>query len=332
MSTNEVSPLTIEALIQQTPSCALTDPAKKQELYRFLENEIAAFVPDLETEKGRKAIAALAYKIARTKTAIDDAGAELKAEWLRKSQAIDAGRREIRDRLDALKEKAREPLTRWEKDEEGRQANIKASFEFLQAITIVTTTMTSADVKDKLEQAQDFILDERTFREMYQPVLGARAAAVRSLRASLDRITEDEFDREELARLREIQAKRDEEDRKAAQEKERLQFEADRKERERIAEEDRAAQKQLDIDKAIDRERQRVADEAARLNREAEKKLADEKKLAANKKHRAAVVKVAALALMKESGLDETACRNVIELITDGKIPAVSISFTGETK
>lgn len=87
----------LELEIRQQPSLALLDPAKKKELYDFLEREIAEFVPDLETETGRKKIASLAYKVARTKTAIDDAGALLKSEWLKKSQAIDLSRRDIRE-------------------------------------------------------------------------------------------------------------------------------------------------------------------------------------------------------------------------------------------
>lgn len=119
MSTTETT-TSIELVIQQTPSVALLDPVKKEELYAFLEREIAAFVPDLSTEASRKKIAALAYKVARTKTAIDDAGAELKAEALKKSQIIDAGRKEIRDRLDEMKARVRKPLTDWEEAEAAR--------------------------------------------------------------------------------------------------------------------------------------------------------------------------------------------------------------------
>jgi len=42
--------------------------------------EIDAFVPDVSTKKGRDAIASIAHKVARSKTALDNVGKELVAE------------------------------------------------------------------------------------------------------------------------------------------------------------------------------------------------------------------------------------------------------------
>src|SRR3990167_1039929 len=144
MSTTETS---IDLLIQHQPSVALLDPKKKEELYAFLEREIEAFLPDLSTEATRKKIAALAYKVARTKTAIDDAGAGLKAEWLKKSQLIDISRREIREKLDVLRDKARKPLTDWETAEEELIAFCEKQIAQLQAAPQVLESDSSATIE-----------------------------------------------------------------------------------------------------------------------------------------------------------------------------------------
>lgn len=81
-----------------------------------------SFVPDITTAKGRKEIASLAYKVAQTKTYLDGLGKDLVAELKEIPKLIDANRKTVRDRLDELKAKARQPLTDYEEE----QARIKA--------------------------------------------------------------------------------------------------------------------------------------------------------------------------------------------------------------
>lgn len=100
-------------------------------LYALL-NEVRAHVEanrtdDVSTEAGRKAIASLAYKVARSKTTLDDAGKALVADWKKQARVVDDLRVLARDFLDALKDSVRKPLTDWETEqarieEERRQA------------------------------------------------------------------------------------------------------------------------------------------------------------------------------------------------------------------
>ena len=62
------------AIVAENPVVVLTDQAKFDRFYQEMKRETDAHVADLTTEKGRKAIASLAFKVARTKTAIDEAG------------------------------------------------------------------------------------------------------------------------------------------------------------------------------------------------------------------------------------------------------------------
>ena len=79
--------------------------------------EAAKATRDISTIEGRAAIASLAYKIARTKTGLDDMGKEVVADWKAKASMVDAERRRIRERCDALKDDFRQPLTEWEEAE-----------------------------------------------------------------------------------------------------------------------------------------------------------------------------------------------------------------------
>ncbi|HID7917402.1 TPA: hypothetical protein ACXIEW_002580 [Pseudomonas aeruginosa] len=54
-----------------------------------IREEIDGFVPDVTTRKGREAIASIAYKVARSKTALDNVGKELVVDAKRWRHARD---------------------------------------------------------------------------------------------------------------------------------------------------------------------------------------------------------------------------------------------------
>jgi colicin import membrane protein len=91
--------------------------AKLDDLLLQIRTEVATIVPDVLTAGGRKEIASLAYKVARSKTTIDDAGKTLVAEWKAKSAQVDASRKKARDYLDTLKDEVRKPLDDWEAEQ-----------------------------------------------------------------------------------------------------------------------------------------------------------------------------------------------------------------------
>ncbi len=84
--------------------------------------EIDSFVPDVSTRKGREAIASIAYKVARSKTALDGVGKDLVAELKEVPKKIDAERKRMRDLLDSWQAEVRKPLTEWEEAEAARVA------------------------------------------------------------------------------------------------------------------------------------------------------------------------------------------------------------------
>ena len=89
------------------------------------------FEPDLSTDKGRKAIASLAAKVAKLKVRLDDMGKELVGGWKAKSKIVDGSRKKMRDELDAIKTLARKPLTDWEDKEKDRVQAHRESIDYI---------------------------------------------------------------------------------------------------------------------------------------------------------------------------------------------------------
>lgn len=82
---------------------------------------------DVNTDKGRKAIASMAYRVAQSKTYIESHGKELAAELKEIPKLVDSNRKYAKDFLDALKDKVRKPLDEWEAEQEA--IKLKAKIE-----------------------------------------------------------------------------------------------------------------------------------------------------------------------------------------------------------
>ena len=105
-----------------------------------------------DTASGRKAIASVAYRVARTKTALDDAGKQLVADIKAQAATIDSERRRIREALDQLKADIARPVTLWEIEEEGRQVRITAVLSRLRGL--YRPGLTVAEVDAAVAEAQ----------------------------------------------------------------------------------------------------------------------------------------------------------------------------------
>jgi len=82
--------------VSANPGLVLLDRERFNQFYEAIKDETDKLVPDLTTEWGRKEIASLAFKVTKTKTAIDAAGKLLKEEAQATVTKVDAARREIR--------------------------------------------------------------------------------------------------------------------------------------------------------------------------------------------------------------------------------------------
>ncbi len=192
----------IATIVNQTPVIVLTDTKSRDEFYAHVQAEVDAFEPDVSTDKGRKAIASLAYKIARTKTAIDAAGKELNDEARQRINAVDAERRAVREHFDALAKQVRQPLTEWEEAEEKRAEFIDNMIAMFRSARIVEMGETSASIRERGGEIFQIALDPDVFQDRLAAAQAEKDETVEILRGALDRAVAAEKEAEELARLR----------------------------------------------------------------------------------------------------------------------------------
>jgi len=213
VATIEPTTTAIAAVVEQTPVVVLTDRDQRDAFYAHIQHEVDAFKPDTSTEKGRKAIKAFAYKITRTKTAIDDAGKQLNEEARARINAVDAERRVVKEKLTALAAEVRRPLTEWEDAEEKRVEACRAVIDGIKASAVVTIEDTAATVRTRGAEVWNIAIDDNNFRDMAPEAVAAKEMAVSALKSALARLTKEEADRAELDRLRAEAAAREERDR-----------------------------------------------------------------------------------------------------------------------
>ncbi len=318
--------------------------------------EIDAFVPDVSTKKGRDAIASIAHKVARSKTALDNVGKDLVAELKEIPKKIDAERKRMRDTLDAWKDEVRAPLNEWEQAEADRVAGHERRIEELR--TIDTEDRTAAEIASAISLIEEVEIGPE-WEEFEAEAHRVKAATITTLQQALTKRQAYEAEQAELERLRAEAAQREQKDReeriareaaeqaqreaeqraqaereaaakreadaKAAAERRELELklQAEQAEREKLEAQQRAEQAERDAESRAERaaaaERQRQADEQARIEAEAKAREAD------------IAHKTAVLTSIKEAfmgaGITEEQAKAIINMIRKGEVPSVSITY-----
>lgn len=303
-------------LIEQTNALTVfTVEGQLDPILKKVSDDARSFVPNTSTDKGRKEIASMAYKVAQTKTYLDKIGKELVDEYKEIPKKIDASRKAARDFLDQLKEEVRKPLTDWEAD----QARIKEEEEARQT-AIENQRVIDADYEIAL------ILMERDFKSREEA------------EAERERLR---LEHEENIRKQAAEQARLESERKA--ESDRLKAESDRLSAERreleakqaaqLAEQRRLQQEEMARKAAVDAENKRLADvEAARMaevKRQQDAIAAEEAakaKAAADLEHVKAVnnqIKAVYLA----AGFSEEMAILAVKLLVTGKLPNTKFNY-----
>ncbi|ELA2149469.1 hypothetical protein [Klebsiella pneumoniae] len=296
-------------------------------LIEAIEKEARSLVPDVTTKKGRDAIASMAHKVARSKTYIDNAGKGLVAELKALPKQIDESRRVVRERLDALKDEVRRPLTEWEAEQE----RIKAE----EAINALHAEALVMNENIDLQRAVQFEADHEMALLMNDAF--DREQADKAAEAERQRIAhEEEIKRmAAAAAAREVEQRAQREREEAALREAALKAQAEQAERDRIAAEQKA---EADKKAAVEAERRKAQEEADRIRREAEQReqarLAEEKRKAdeqarreADVKHRKAVGTEIVKALLASTSLTRDQAIEVLTAVKDGCIPHTGISY-----
>jgi hypothetical protein len=303
--------------------------------------EIDAFKADISTVTGRKAVASIAYRVARSKTYLDDAGKALADEQKAIPKKIDACRKRIRDTLDAWRDEVRKPLTDWEKAEDDRVAYHKS---MLQHIEDCGNGFIGGDLQPfgiLFRELEEKIIINSSFEEYEGEAHKLKAAALVKLRAAADASAKRAAEQEELDKLRAAAAERAKKDHEAqitrdAEARAVAKAEADaRAERDRVeatarAERQAAEHRELQLKLAAEQAERRALEAEQTAKREAERKVKLEAEaLAAREadiKHRGRI-NGEALAAFVTAGIAEDIAKQVITLIAKGTIAHVRISY-----
>ena len=286
-----------------------------------IATETKSILTDVSTEKGRKEIASIAYKVAKAKTLIDETGKKLGEEAKATVDKINADRKKARDFLDNLKEEIRKPLTDFENAEKERIANHEFNIKKIEQLAFFDGLPTSTEVTDRLNFLA--ILDTSGYQEFTTRAVLAQESSIAKLNANLITATQRETEAEELAKLRDEKLAREQKDRddliaKEAAEKERKNAEEIIK---KIEDEKAIAEQKAKeaIDAAIEAERSRIA---AQQQAEA----AELTKRESDKKHKAKIHNEI-LAVLAEMGLTDDLAKSVISAIALGQVPHVKIAY-----
>lgn len=325
----------------------------RQELDAFL-----ASPPSLDTKKGRDAYASMAFKIARSKTAIDNIGKELVADLKQLPKTIDAERKRWRDQLDEWRDEARGPLNQWEAAEEARKERHQYGIDHIACLAAHLDEASSAVIADQLAQLEDIQIGPE-WEEYEAEAHRVKAASLATLKAALERSQKQEDEQAELERLRQQAAEREQKEREeriARESEERARREAEQAaqaEREAVARREQEAkeaaerrerehqeaiaQAKRDAELAEQRakeeydrkERERIAEqqrqEQARLDAERRQREEIERRQA-DVEHRRRINQ-AAMQAMIDGGMPEQCAMDAIKLIAQGKVPGVTINY-----
>lgn len=103
-------------------------------LLEKIEHVATQEVFDASTDKGRKAIASMAYRVAQSKTYIESHGKYLAAELKELPKLVDSNRKYAKDFLDALRDRIRKPLDEWEAEQEQIKLLAKIDTDHAEAL------------------------------------------------------------------------------------------------------------------------------------------------------------------------------------------------------
>ncbi|HEI8797252.1 TPA: hypothetical protein SLG82_004610 [Citrobacter freundii] len=322
---SEVTDLVV--IDKQNAMAVFTTKEQLDPIIETIEKEARSLVPDVSTRKGRDAIASMAHKVARSKTYIDNAGKDLVAELKALPKQIDESRRIVRERLDALKDEVRRPLTEWEAEQERIKAEEAMNALHAEALEMnikfdqELAAKFEADHEMALLMNKDFDRDREEQRRQAEQAQRERDERLKQEAAEQARRDADAKHKAEI----EAAARREAEEKARAELAERQRVEAEQ----RAAREKQEAEARAEREKAAAVEAERLKAKQAEDARLAEeKRIADEQaKREADVKHRKTVGTNIVNALTSHTSLTREQAIEVLTALKDDLIPCAKIHY-----
>lgn len=354
---NEATDL-IELPAADTCLQVFTNQTKLDEILDAVRQRVIGTVYDMDKRKDREACASDAYKVARTKAAMEKLRAATSADLKELPKKVDAGGRYLKEGFEAIQAQVRAPLDAWEAAEAARVAGHKAGIEWFRLRADENRDLSADELRASLAEVDARIVGE-SWEEFEAEAHRAKARAKESLTAALAEREKYEAEQAELAELRRQRAEQEQKDRDAEIARQAAEQAKAEAEAAAQAERDAAAKREAEVKAAAEQaeqdrleaiERQKQAeeraqqaeadskrkaeeaaeqarrDEAARLQKQRDDEAAELRRREADTKHKAGINN-AALAAFIEHGLSEECAKQAVVLIAKGLIPAVRIQY-----
>lgn len=338
------------AVVEKMSAAEIFTSGRIDDILSKICDEARGVKVDISTEKGRKEVASLAYRIARSKTFLDDLGKKLGEDAKARLDAINAERKRIRDGMDSLKDEVRKPLTDWENTEKDRVSAHEAAIAQLERLADECERgwqrMTMDELDARLAQATNCERDWEEFRFRAESTKDTAVSRINQAKSSLSQHLQQQ---EEIARLKAAEAERvllerEEQIRKETEERVKREAEAAAKAEAEKAQEAirKAERKKHEAEMRAEAERKakieaderakaaaKKAEEDLRARQEAEAAAAKaaEEKRERNRRHVAKINNEVVSALVKFAGITDDQAKDVVKAIATGSVPNTKILY-----
>lgn len=283
--------------------------------YQQIRNQVLSEVPDLSTKKGIARVKSLAAMVSSSKVAIEKPGREYLKQLKEMPKVIEAELRDWNQKMDALRDEVRQPVTELEEKEKVRVAALDqrlneihqigscAEFDVLPSETInawiekldaIAIDATWDEYQDRASVAKEAAKVKLTSALQNRLTWEAQQAEIARLKA--EREEKDRIQREQQiaaqarheAEQKALREKLESEQRERAAKDALLKAEQDAKDAQQRLEQERkdaAERAELATKRALELERQRQIDEQNRIAQEEEQRKAEAAAKAANIEH-----------------------------------------------
>lgn len=176
----EIESENLVALVDDSPLVVLQDEGKRTALYAKIRALIADQKPDLSTQAGRDRVKSFAFKIVRTRTALDAAGKEATAHLRVEIDGVNELRRTAIASLELLEAEARKPLTEWE-EAQAKAANDRKLILQQMSRAAGALHLAAPDLKDLQVDIEALTFDPELWGEQLDMVTARQAEVVQIL-------------------------------------------------------------------------------------------------------------------------------------------------------
>ena len=323
-----------------------TDRKNLDEFYGKVEKMAKGLVADPLTKEGASQIKSCARQIASVKKKVDDYGKDVVAELKALPKIIDENRRIFREKMEALQDEIRRPVTEIEQREEEIDAIVQRHMR-------IGADAASGDIQKEIASVKAIELTEEKWHESLEKAKKAVNGELNALNLMFESALKREEEQRELAELRRKQEEaeriireqkireeaerkaREQAEAKAAAEKARMQREKEEAERKAAEAEKRAQEAQEAARKAA--QQNAPTTPAAPTPTPMSKTLPAAKPSAWTQEQKdinnAIVASIAAIIEDKLQGFTETgykvAAQEIVKAVIKGKINNLKVVYNG---